>query len=258
MKHKTVSNRDKENKVITNRFKDIHLESKERYGAPKIHHILCIEGYHVSIKRVQRLMKKANHRSIITKKFRPTPSKEAVVERDNLLKRDFTTTTINEKWVGDITYIHTVRDGWCYLASVMDLHSKKIIGYSFSRTMTTELVSKALRNAYHIQKPKEGLVFHSDLRSQYTSDDFQREIKEYKMVQSFSHKGSPYDNACIESFHAILKKEEVNHVKYIDFNSAKLELFKYIEGWYNRKRIHGSIAYLTPQKLEEQISGNVA
>lgn len=207
----------------------------------------------MSIKRVQRLMKKAGIRSIIIKKFRPTPSKEKIVERENILKRDFSTTTINEKWVGDITYIHTLRDGWCYLASVMDLHSKKVIGYAFSQTMATDLVVQALENAYVTQKPRNSVIFHSDLGSQYTSDAFGEKITEYNMTHSFSHKGSPYDNACIESFHAILKKEEVNHVQYINYNAAKVELFKYIEGWYNRKRIHGSIDYKTPQEVEDEI-----
>ena len=196
-------------------------------------------------------MKKAGIRSIIVKKFRPTPSKEKVEERENMIKRDFSTTTINQKWVGDITYIYTLRDGWCYLASVLDLHSRKVIGYSFGRSMTIELVENALENAYVTQKPKEGVIFHSDLGSQYTSDAYAEKIQSYKMIHSFSRKGSPYDNACIESFHAILKKEEVNHVQYLDFKVAQVELFKYIEGWYNRKRIHGSIDYLTPQEMED-------
>src|SRR5699024_5529363 len=192
------------------------------------------------------------------KKFRPTPSKEKVEERENIINRDFSTTTINQKWVGDITYIHTLRDGWCYLASVLDLHSRKVIGYSFSQSMTTELVEKALENAYVIQKPKDGVIFHSDLGSQYTSDSFAEKVQRYKMRHYFSHKGSPYDNACIESFHEILKKEEVNHVQYLDFNAANMELFKYIEGWYNRKRIHGAIDYLTPQEMEDLTYHNVA
>src|SRR5699024_482791 len=220
--NKTVSNRERENTELTKRIIDIHKERKQRYGAPKIHHILVEEGYHVSMKRVQRLMQKAGIRSITVKKFRPTQSKEKVVERENILNRDFTTETINEKWVGDITYIHTLRDGWCYLASVMDLHTKKIVGYSFSRTMTTELITKALENAYDMQKPDNGLIFHSDLGTQYTSDEFSQTIKAFNMTHSFSYKGSPYDNACIESFHAILKKEEVNHVRYLDFESAQL------------------------------------
>ncbi|GEN29818.1 transposase InsO family protein [Cerasibacillus quisquiliarum] len=205
------------------------------------------------MKRVQRLMKKAGLRSIIVKKFRPTSSKQKVVERENILKRDFSTKTLNEKWVDDITYIYTLKHGWCYLASVMDLHTKKIVGYSFSRKMTTELIIKALENAYHTQKPDEGLIFHSDLGTQYTSGEFANIIKKYGMTHSFSYKGSPYDNACIESFHAILKKEEVNHVQYFDYHSAKLVLFQYIESWYNRKRMHGSISYKTPQELENEI-----
>lgn len=140
----------------------------------------------------------------------------------------------------------------------MDLNTKKIVGYAFSRSMTTDLISKALENAYQTQQPQDGLVFHSDLRSQYTSDEFARIVKSYHMTHSFSHKGCPYDNACIESFHAILKKEEVNHVRYINFYSAKVALFKYIEGWYNRKRIHGSINYQTPQKLENKIKASAA
>src|SRR5699024_8159984 len=209
--------------------------SHKRYGAPKIYHCLLKEGI----------------RSITVKKFRPTSSKETIVERENLLERDFTTETINEKWVGDITYIHTLRDGWCYLASILDLHTKKVIGYSFSRTMTVDVVKRALKNAYHAQKPSEGLIFHSDLGAQYTSDEFAKLIRRFKMTHSFSYKGSPYDNACIESFHAILKKEEVNHVRYLNFKSARLALFQYIEGWYNRKRIHGSIHYKTPQEMED-------
>src|SRR5690625_4915394 len=248
--NKTISNRDRENKELTERINQIHNDSNKRYGAPKIHHLLVKEGYHVSIKRVQRLMKKANIRSITVKKFRPTQSKEKIIERENILDRDFSTETINEKWVGDITYIHTLKDGWCYLASVMDLHTKKFIGYSFDRTMTTELIIKALENAYHIQKPAEGLVFHSDLGAQYTSDAFTSVTNAFNMIQSFSYKGSPYDNACIESFHATLKKEEVNHVQYFDYKSAKLAMFQYIEGWYNRKRIHGSIDFKTPQEME--------
>src|SRR5690606_30382670 len=249
--HKTESNRDRERREFTEKIIDIHEASKKQYGAPKIHKILVKQGHKISLKRVQSIMNEAGIQSIIVKKFRPTPSKEKVEERENILNRDSSTTGINQKWVGDITYIHTLRDGWTYLASVLDLHTRKVIGYSSARSMTTELVEKALENAYVTQNPDDGVIFHSDLSSQYTSDSFAEKIQEYRMTHSFSYKGSPYDNACIESFHAILKKEEVNHVKYLDFNSARVEIFKYIEGWYNRKRIHGSIGYLTPQEMED-------
>ncbi|TQR14697.1 IS3 family transposase [Psychrobacillus vulpis] len=249
--HKVKSSYAIENEVVLARIKIMHAESKGRYGAPKIHYLLTQEKVTFSLNRVQRIMKKAGIRSTIVKKYRPTSSKGQVEERENLLEQDFETTTINEKWVADITYINTLRDGWCYLASVLDLHTKKIVGYSFSKSMTTELVLQALANAIDVQEPKEGLILHTDLGSQYTSDDFEKAVKETKIKQSFSRKGCPYDNACIESFHAILKKEEVYQTSYIDFETARLALFHYIESWYNRKRIHGAINYLTPQQLED-------
>lgn len=203
---KTISKRDQENVQITKRIIEIHNDSKQRYGAPKIHVKLEQEGYQVSLKRVQRLMKKANIKSIIVKKFRPASSNEKVVERENILQRDFYTKSINEKWVGDITYINTLKDGWCYLASVMDLHTKKIVGYSFGHTMTTELITKALENAYHMQQSAEGLIFHSDLGAQYTSDEFTAVINNFNLTHSFSYKGSPYDNACTRIFSRYLKE----------------------------------------------------
>src|SRR5699024_11167313 len=113
-------------------------------------------------------------------------SASQIEERNNLLEQDFETTTINEKWVADITYIHTLKNGWCYLASVLDLHTKKIVGYSFSKSMTTELVLQALTNAIDVQQPKEGLIFHTDLGSQYTSEDFEKAVKTAKIQHSFS------------------------------------------------------------------------
>ncbi|PEI86384.1 IS3 family transposase [Bacillus pseudomycoides] len=251
--HKTESKRSRENEELTKKIIQIHQDSGERYGAPKIHQILLEQGLQVSIKRVQRLMKKEDIRSVVLKKYKPHSSKSTVEERTNLLEQDFSTTTINEKWVADITYIHTQKDGWCYLASVMDLYSKKIVGYSFSRNMTTNLVVKALENAYYTQKPPEGLILHTDLGTQYTSQEFQTLLANYKIKPSFSKKGCPYDNACIESFHAILKKEEVYRTKYVTFEQANLALFQYIEGWYNRKRIHSSIGYKTPQAIEDLV-----
>lgn len=250
--HKVKSSYEIENEAILERIKIIHAESKGRYGAPKIHEYLKKEGFNVSLKRIQRIMKAEGIRSIITRKYRPASSASQIEERDNLLEQDFETTTINEKWVADITYIHTLKNGWCYLASVLDLHTKKIVGYSFSKSMTTELVLQALTNAIDVQQPDDGLILHTDLGSQYTSEDFEKVVKAAKIEHSFSRKSCPYDNACIESFHATLKKEEVYQTTYIDFEAARFTLFQYIESWYNRKRIHGAINYLTPQQLEDQ------
>jgi putative transposase len=142
---KTMSKREMENQELPKEIQRIHLESKARYGASKIHKTLLNSGFCLSLKGVQRLMRKAGVRSVTKKKYRPCPSKEKIVQLDNVLKPNFTTCTINEKWVADITYIPTVKDGWCYLASVLDLYSKKIVGYSFSRSMTSELVIEALK-----------------------------------------------------------------------------------------------------------------
>ena len=249
--HKEPSCRSLENQKLSDEIQAIYNDSSHRYGAPKIHKILINKGFCVSIKRVQRLMHKLNIRSIVVKKFKPYKANKKIVERTNILKQDFSTDQINQKWVGDITYIHTIKDGWCYLASVMDLYSRKIIGYSFSKTMDSSVAIAALDNAYKTQKPSDSVIFHSDLGVQYTSTEFINRLKKYRMKASNSRKGCPYDNACIESFHSILKKEQVNNVQYLDYESAKLDLFIFIESWYNRKRIHSSLGYITPQMKED-------
>ncbi|KYC69000.1 hypothetical protein B4096_3791 [Heyndrickxia coagulans] len=186
-------------------------------------------------------MKAAGIYSIIRKKCRSHSNKGKVEERDNLLNQDFSTTTINEKWGTDITYIHTLKEGWCYLASVMDLHTRKIVGYSFDRHVTTELALKAVENAYQTQWPGPGLILHSGLGSQYTSEKFAEYMEKKQFKHSFSKKGYPYNNACIESFHAILKKKEIYRVNDLNFQAARRALFEFIEGWYNRKRIHSCL-----------------
>ena len=251
-KHQTESKWKRENQQLLERIKKIYFESSRRYGAIKVHHQLIKEGFPVSLKRVQRLMKSSGLASIIQRKYTPyRQSKELVLERNNILEQDFSTTSINQKWVSDITYIYVQKEGWCYLASVMDLHSKKIIGYHFSKQMTTDIIVQALKNAYVSQRPKDKVILHTDLGTQYTSEDFKNLTSELNVVQSFSRKGCPYDNACIESFHATLKKEEVYQTTYVTFEQARMALFQYIEGWYNRKRIHGSINYLTPEECEQ-------
>lgn len=245
------SNRQQEADRLKAKIKKIWVESKSRYGAPKIHKILTNDGETISLKRVQRYMSGMDIRSIVVKKFHYHSGKSNSEEKENILNRDFTTTSINRKWCTDITYIYTIKDGWTYLASVMDLHSKKIVGYSYSTSMTTELAVNAVKIACLNVKSTKGLILHSDLGSQYTSLKFEEYLKSKQMIHSFSRKGNPYDNACIESFHSVLKKEEVNHHKYYDFNTARNAVFEYIESWYNRKRIHSAINYMTPHAAHE-------
>ena len=249
---KTKSAREIENKELKAAIMRIYKANKGIYGAPRIHYILGTEGFTVSLKRVQRKMAELGLYAITVKKYKPHSNKKVKEGLENVLKRDFTTTSINEKWVGDITYIHTTQDGWCYLASVLDLYSKKIIGYAFGKKMTDDLLIKALKRAYYNQNPHKDnkLIFHSDLGSQYTSNDLKDLCKEFSIVQSFSKKGCPYDNACIESFHSSIKKEEVYRNTYRTFEEAKVAIFKYIEGWYNRKRLHSAINYMTPEQCE--------
>ncbi|MFW0906120.1 IS3 family transposase [Clostridium perfringens] len=244
------SSRSKENKILKQAILKIYNDNKGRYGSPKIHFLMKQQGYKISEKRVQRFMREMNLYAITVKKYKHTSSKKVIEGLENVLNRDFTTTTINEKWVGDITYIYTLKDGWTYLASVLDLYSKKIIGYAYGTNMTNDLVITALKRAYSSQNPDKQLIFHTDLGSQYTSNDMRMLCEELNIIQSFSKKGCPYDNACIESFHASLKKEEVYTKIYKDFNEAKLAIFAYIEGWYNRKRLHSAINYMTPDQCE--------
>ncbi|OPJ61127.1 integrase core domain protein [Clostridium chromiireducens] len=251
--HYTPCRRALENETLKQNIIKIYTESSRRYGAPKIQKILEQSGNYIIIKRVQRFMKELNIHSTVIKKFRPAKVNRKVIERENLHKQDFTATKINEKWVGDITYIYTLKDGWCYLASVMDLYTRKIIGYSFSKTIDSSVAITALDNAYRLQQPVGSVIFHSDLGVQYTSTEFINRLKKYRIKSSNSRKECPYDNACIESFHSILKKEQVNNVQYYDYESAKLDIFIYIESWYNRKRIHGSIGYITPQMKEDLV-----
>lgn len=198
-------------------------------------------------------MKALGIASIIVKKYKPQNIKNNISERQNILDRDFKAIEINQKWSTDITYIHVKKEGWTYLASVMDLYSRRIIGYAYGKNITAELAAQAVENACLNVPSTKGIILHSDLGTQYTSSLFQKLVLDRNLIHSFSRKGNPYDNACIESFHSILKKEEIYVNKYPDFEYAQKALFEYIESWYNRKRIHGSINYMTPVEFENSL-----
>lgn len=143
-------------------------------------------------------------------------------------------------------------EGWTYPASVMDLCSRKIIEYAYGTSMTADLAVHAVKNACLNVKDTEGIILHGDLGSQYTSQVFENYLTSKEILYSYSRKGNPYDNACIESFHSVLKKEEIYLHAYQDSAEARRAIFEYIEGWYNRKRIHSSIGYMTPQQKEDE------
>ena len=204
-------------------------------------------------------MKVLGIRSIIVKKYNHNGNKKVDdTNKENLLAQDFKAEKPSIKWVGDITYIYTKETGWTYLAIVMDLFDLKIIGWSYGLNMSAELVISAFMRAKTTRGTTHEMVFHSDLGSQYTSNEFEKLLLENNVKHSYSKKGYPYDNASMESFNAILKKEEVNVNTYETFNEAKLAIFEFIESWYNNIRIHSSNNYMTPNEKYEEYIKNIA
>lgn len=171
----------------------------------------------------------------------------------NLLQRDFSADALSQKWVGHITYIHTGK-GWLYLTTVIDLADRKVIGWSLSTDMTAKNTSvEAIRMAIRNRGVKDGLIFHSDRGIQYACDEFREVIAENRILQSMSRKANCWDNAIAESFFKTLKAEMVYHTKFMDQQSDKLEIFGYVEGFYNTKRTHSALGYKTPKQIEEML-----
>ena len=248
------------NQKLDVEIKKIYDESKGRYGSPKITKVLESKGINVSQKRVSRRMKFLGLRSIIIKKFNHAgkSNTDNTKEYPNLLEQDFFAEKPSKKWVGDITYIYTKETGWTYLAIVMDLFDLKIVGWSYGLNMTDDLVIDAFKKALINRGLNEDGIFHSDRGSQYTSNDYEELLNTLKIKHSYSKKGYPYDNASMESFNAILKKEEVNVNNYETFNEAKLAIFEFIESWYNNQRIHSTIGYITPNEKYNNYIAKVA
>lgn len=232
------------------RIRYYYFHLKRRAGSPTITAALRDEGHKVSSKTVSRLMKEMGLRAITVRKYKATTnSNHSMPVFENVLDRKFCVSAPNKVWVTDITYIGT-GEGWLYLASVMDLYSRKIVGWSVGARMTRELVIDALDQAYHRQKPSPGLIHHSDRGSQYASEEYRNQLIKYNMVGSMSRKGNCYDNACIESFHSTLKKELVYQTKFRTRKQAEKELYTYIEFDYNRLRLHSTLGYKTSHQFE--------
>lgn len=247
------SNKEQEYQKFSAEVRQCFEESKKRYGAVIIHHKLIKKGTPCSIKRVQHHMQRQGLRSVVVKRYNHKANQGKVPDdKENVLDRDFKAVTINEKWVTDITYIHVLKEGWTYLASVMDLYDRKIIGYAYGKHMTTRLALDAVKNACLNVKDTTGIILHSDLGSQYTSDMFENYMQTNGFIHSFSRKGNPYDNACIESFHSVMKKEEIYRHTYQDYEECRKALFEFIESWYNCQRIHSALGYKTPQQVEDE------
>lgn len=232
-------------------IKKIFAASGQTYGSPRIHMELRAEGIRCSRKRVERLMRENGLKVEQKRKSRvvTTDSDHDFPVAHNVLDRDFTAENPNEKWVTDISYIHT-DTGWLYLAVVMDLFSRAIVGWAMRPDLSRALVLSALRMAIANRQPPAGLLHHSDRGSQYCAHAYRQLQAEHKMVSSMSRKGNCHDNAAMESFFATLKKELVDRRHYRNQAEARSDIFAYIEGFYNRRRRHSTLGYVSPSAFE--------
>lgn len=247
-RNRPESRRAKENERLLMMIEAAHKKSKKTYGSPRIHRQLMKDGVICSRGRVARLMRDAGIRAKQKRKFvATTDSKHDLPVAENLLDRQFDVDMPNTVWTADITYIPT-DEGWLYLSAVMDLCSKGIAGWSMGERMKTDLVASALTMAYGRRNPGVGLLHHSDRGSQYASEDYQRLLETYGMRASMSRKGDCWDNAPMESFFATLKGELVEEADYQTRDQARADVFQYIEGFYNKRRLHSALGYITPEQ----------
>lgn len=234
------------------KIRKAHLENREVYGSPRVHHALLVDGQTVSRNTVARLMRLAKIRAKPQPRSFPctTDSNHHQPVAENLLERDFSATGPDRKWLADITYIQT-DEGWLYLAGVLDCFSRKIVGWSMSDAMPADLVGDALKMALEHRRPSgQELIHHSDRGVQYASDDYQQLLARHGITPSMSGKGDCYDNAMMESFWSTLKTELIYQRHYATHEEARQSIFEYIEVFYNRKRLHSSLGYVSPEAFE--------
>ena len=241
------------NRQLMQVIRHVHAESDGTYGSPRIHAELKDDGIRCGVAKVARLMHLAGLKGCPKRRFRVT-TKSGLARASNVLDQDFSAETANERWASDITYIWT-RQGWLYLAVVMDLYSRRIIGWAMSRRINRHLVTNALSMALGRRRIERDLIHHSDRGVQYLSDDFQALLKKHNITCSMSDKGSCYDNAVVESFFASLKRERIKRRKYRTRDEARADVFDYIERFYNRKRRHGYVGNISPVEFEKRTLG---
>ncbi|KAF3983924.1 MAG: IS3 family transposase [Methylococcales symbiont of Hymedesmia sp. n. MRB-2018] len=237
------------NQKLLTKIRCFHQASRQIYGSPRIHQDLVSVGERVSINRVARIMKEAGIQSKIAKRFViTTNSKNTLAPAPDRLKRGFSTSSPNQAWVSDTTFIKT-RQGWLYLAMMLDLYSRQIVGWAMSERNNAKLVVDALQMGIARRPIEATVIVHSDQGSTYASGDYQRLLRENNMLSSMSGKGECYDNAVAESFFGTLKTKLVDDENYLTRQQAKQSLFEYIEVFYNRKRRHSYLGYLSPNKF---------
>ena len=247
-----VGMRELENRVLVEQIHAEYKISRKTYGSPRIHISLQRKGYSCGRHRVARLMRKEGIRPHLRRRWHPvtTQRESGATPAPNRLNQDFSVSLANQKWVSDFTYVDTA-EGWLYLAVVLDLFSRKVVGWAMAERMNTDLVESALDMALQTRQPGSTLLHHSDQGSQYTSATYQDRLAEANIQASMSRVGNCYDNAVVESFFATLKSECVTS-QFASHALAHTTIFEYIEAWYNRKRLHSTLGYLSPVEFEQQ------
>lgn len=253
-----VSSRARANQKLLVEIRAIHSRSRRIYGSPRVHAELRDCNFLVGKNRVARLMRAENLRGQRKRKQpHTTNSQHGHPVAPNHLNRDFHATRPNEKWLADITYIPTA-EGWLYLAVVLDLFSRKIVGWAFAATLESCLVEQAFQMAVRDRTALTGLLHHSDRGSQYAGDAYQRLLSRQQIQVSMSRTGNCYDNAPMESFFSTLKCEHVHFQKYQTRQEAQTDIFAYIVGFYNRQRRHSSLGYISPDEFERRYYTNLS
>jgi putative transposase len=245
------SKRSRENTTLTEKIREIHLSSRGTYGSPRVHAELRALGTHCGRKRVARLMRQAGLRGCMRgRRKRTTRRSGRVIPANDLLRRNFVATEMDRVWVADITYVAT-GEGFLYLAFILDVYSRRIVGWAMENHLRTELVVDALRMAVWRRKPAPGLVHHSDQGVQYTALSFSQRLEEVGITASMGRTGSALDNAMAESFISTLKAELVSDLQFPSRQAAKTAIFEYLETFYNTRRLHSALGYRSPADFEE-------
>jgi putative transposase len=240
--------------ILLSQVRQIHKENRGTLGSRRMAIHLQTAGYAVGRFRARSLMKKAGLEAKRPKRFkRTTDSRHKLPVAPNRVNQQFKVEQPDRIWCGDITYLWTL-EGWLYLAVIIDLYSRKVVGWALDRQLKTSLVLKALRMAYWRRKPASGLIFHSDRGSQYAAGDYQRQLETFHMIPSMSRKGNCYDNAVAESFFHTLKTEEVGDQTYITREVARGSVVDYIEMFYNSRRLHSFLGYVSPSDFEKELT----
>ena len=246
------SPRSADTRTLLSAIRVIHQESRETYGSPSIWDALIKQGHGVGEHRVARLMRQEGIRAKTVKKWRATTqSNHRLPVATNTLHRQFTVTHPNRVWAGDLTYVWTT-EGWLYLAVILDLYSRRVIGWAMGHRLTVELAEQALTMALANRTPRAGLLHHSDRGSQYGAVAYQHRLVSCGIRGSMSRAGNCWDNAVVESFFATLKTELIHQRQYATRQEARADIFEYVEGFYNRSRRHSRLGYRSPMDFEHQ------